>query len=146
VDFKKIRHGTSIVATRCQLRLIRRTLSVINWTVVGRTRLTILAKVDVRPTTVDSLSHQASTPLSTAQLASGSKSRPCATAYTCFHVLQPRIPYHNVPGLKSIILPYTHLPKIYKALEWRGETQRVASDRRRWWNLAAQSSEKSVTT
>ena len=100
MDFKKFRHGTSIVATRCQLRLIRRTLSVINWTVVGRTRLTILAKVDVRPTTVDSLSHQASTPLSTAQLASGSKSRPCATAYTCFPCASAANPIPQCPRIK----------------------------------------------
>jgi len=54
---REIRHNTTIVATYCQLTRQRWTLSVINFIIlatdVGRTKLIVLATVDVRRSTND---------------------------------------------------------------------------------------------
>jgi len=47
---KEYRYSTSTVANAVNLARQRRTLSVVNPTAVGRTKLTLLAAVDVRPT------------------------------------------------------------------------------------------------
>ena len=86
------RHGTSIVAACCQLRWIKANAHCDKLaTIFGRTKLTVLATVDVLPTTLASWLHWASISVYSAMYLSHC----VAQVHLLFTVVRPAVPAHR---------------------------------------------------